>query len=66
MASKREDIKKRQKVSYPPKSLVEKLDNYSKEKGKDGKPQSDSQSIIDALNFFFRYKDKVHLIKLEM
>ena len=55
----KEEIKKRQMVSYPPLYLKDKADAYSLEKGKNGKPQSDSLTIIEALNFFFKHKDKI-------
>lgn len=55
----KEERKERQMVSYPALYLKKKADAYSLEKGKDGKPQSDSLTIIEALNFFFKWKDKV-------
>lgn len=55
----KEERKERRMVTYPAPYLKKKVDAYSLEKGKNGKPQSDSASIIDALNFFFKYKDKI-------
>ncbi len=54
-----EERKERRMVTYPAPYLKKKVDSYSLEKGKNGKPQSDSLTIIEALTFFFKYKDKV-------